>query len=232
MGLDGVEIVMEVEKTFGIALEEEETSHVETVGDMFELVLSKLEIKEDDRCLSSMAFYHLRRALMEEFNIPRKAIRLETPFEELVPAENRLERWQDLEKRVGVSLSRLVLPRPIEWGIGIASFVVAAASGLATALIFHKPEAGFVFIPVFLVTLICLHVCYDHKRVVIPYSFKTVRDAVLSVLTLNIKKFRDLKADWGKEEVWHIIRGIIVERLRVDPSEVTPSARFYQDLGV
>lgn len=41
MGLDGVEIVMEVEQEFGVTLGDAEVAGVRTVGDLVELVASK-----------------------------------------------------------------------------------------------------------------------------------------------------------------------------------------------
>jgi acyl carrier protein len=44
MGLDTVEIVLRTEETFNVNLPDDECSQVVTVGDLYRLVLSKLEL--------------------------------------------------------------------------------------------------------------------------------------------------------------------------------------------
>src|SRR5579872_2594493 len=44
MGLDTVEIVLRTEETFNINLPDDECSRIVTVGDLYRLVLSKLEL--------------------------------------------------------------------------------------------------------------------------------------------------------------------------------------------
>jgi len=44
MGLDTVEIILRTEETFNVNLPDEECSKVVTVGDLYRLVLSKLEL--------------------------------------------------------------------------------------------------------------------------------------------------------------------------------------------
>lgn len=45
MGLDAVEIVLRTEEFFGIVIEDEEAASVRTVGDLYRLVCSKLEVQ-------------------------------------------------------------------------------------------------------------------------------------------------------------------------------------------
>lgn len=61
MGLDFVELVMAIEENFGIMIPDEEAGRVETVGDLYKLVISKMQQTSDKRCLTSAAFYRIRR---------------------------------------------------------------------------------------------------------------------------------------------------------------------------
>ena len=45
MGLDAVEIVLRTEEFFGVAITDEEAAAVRTVGDLYSLVCSKLELQ-------------------------------------------------------------------------------------------------------------------------------------------------------------------------------------------
>lgn len=53
MGLDTVELVLRVEETFGVDLPNDELGSVSTVGDLYKLLLSRLD--------GSHAFYPVRR---------------------------------------------------------------------------------------------------------------------------------------------------------------------------
>lgn len=44
MGLDGVEIILRVEELFGIEIGDEDAAKVETVGEFYELICSKLNV--------------------------------------------------------------------------------------------------------------------------------------------------------------------------------------------
>ena len=68
MGLDAVEIVLRVEKTFGVDLPDAELESAATVGDLYKLLLSKLD--GSYACLSSRAFYRVRRSMVEVLGVP------------------------------------------------------------------------------------------------------------------------------------------------------------------
>jgi hypothetical protein len=57
MGLDGVELILAVEDAFQIHISDEEAGNVSTVGDLHDLVVSKLQGQDSKRCLTSAAFY-------------------------------------------------------------------------------------------------------------------------------------------------------------------------------
>jgi len=61
VGLDAVELVMRTEDEFSITLTDDEAGTVRTVDDLYQLVISKLDVTPS--CLSSKAFYRTRQAL-------------------------------------------------------------------------------------------------------------------------------------------------------------------------
>ena len=58
MGLDSVEILVEVEKTLGIEISDAEASKISTVGDFHESTWKHIQNKRPlaDRCFSQMTF--------------------------------------------------------------------------------------------------------------------------------------------------------------------------------
>ncbi len=62
--LDTVELVQNVEEAFGIEITNVEGEHIYTVGELYDLLLSKIPANETDRkCASATTFYRLRRGL-------------------------------------------------------------------------------------------------------------------------------------------------------------------------
>jgi acyl carrier protein len=51
LGLDGVEILMATEEKFGITISEE-AQNIQTVGELCELVTSKIKLTQSSLCLS------------------------------------------------------------------------------------------------------------------------------------------------------------------------------------
>ena len=63
MGLEMVGIVMDVEKEFGIYIDEE--ANIRTIGKLRDYVLDRLNEKESHSCLSTFVFLKLRRMLID-----------------------------------------------------------------------------------------------------------------------------------------------------------------------
>ncbi len=61
--LDTVGFVIAVERAFDIKISDHEASAVRTLGDLHDLVTSKLDGAGGDKCRTSLAFYRVRRCL-------------------------------------------------------------------------------------------------------------------------------------------------------------------------
>jgi len=74
MGLDALELVIAVEDEFKIALSNEETSRVQTVSDLVELVFSRLRQDKSQPCPSQHCFYVIRRNVIDAWGVERSRI--------------------------------------------------------------------------------------------------------------------------------------------------------------
>jgi hypothetical protein len=65
--LDPVEALISLEKAFALKIRDEEAASCSTVGDIYDLLNSRFstQIGEPGSCMTSMAFYRLRRSLRE-----------------------------------------------------------------------------------------------------------------------------------------------------------------------
>jgi len=63
MGLDSVELVMEVENEFDIQIPDPECKKIYTVQDFVNSVYNKIKIHPTDKCLTQIIFYRIRKSL-------------------------------------------------------------------------------------------------------------------------------------------------------------------------
>ncbi len=54
MGLDAVEIVMDVEDHFGIVIDDDEAGRMRTVGDLVALIRSRVDLPDDSAILNEL----------------------------------------------------------------------------------------------------------------------------------------------------------------------------------
>ncbi len=106
MGLDSVELVLKVEDTLRIRLRDEDAEKIRAVGELFDCIMSHLEGHEQG-CLSSFAFYRLRRTLMSVRGLARNDIRLSSEVAKFFPEQQRRAAWSDLQAALGLRLPEL-----------------------------------------------------------------------------------------------------------------------------
>jgi acyl carrier protein len=135
MGLDGVEIVMEVEDEFGIIIPDPDVERIMTVGGLADYVQHRLDpnatASADSRCGTSRVFYAMRRVMMNVLGVDRAGIRPTTPLASVVPYSRRSQLWEQMEL-AGVSAPALRLPADVQVGVialaGVFGFALLAAS--------------------------------------------------------------------------------------------------------
>ena len=124
MGLDSVEMILRTEEEFSITISDEEAAASVTVGDLFRVVLAKLNVSPG--CLSSKAFYVTRRALVEVLGMPRRSIRPSTKLSPLLPDESRRMQWSEIRQRLGLAMPELRIPGDLKQDIRKRTFLVGS----------------------------------------------------------------------------------------------------------
>jgi len=247
MGLDGAEILMEVEDVFEIDIDDDETigEGDVTVGDLYRHILGKLRAKGEvidldasAKCLSSAAFHVFRRGLCSEFCLDRRQVRPSTRMDDLVPKADRHRRWRALGERLELELPALERHRAVIKAIGGAATLIFAA-GLALVyagwvppvaiLAFTAGSVGSAVLALAVMRPLAIH---------FPISMQTVRGMVLRILAANwtritaMAELTDTGSGGHLDEVWETLRSIVAEQLNIPPEQVTKRARFVKDLGV
>jgi acyl carrier protein len=232
MGLDTVELIMEIEKRFDIKIPDQEAEKITTVGDMYYCVWAKLGGKYTDKCKSQILFYKLRKASENILNIPKQQFLLDSVPEDLFPKDNRREVYKQFGNSINLCLPDLELTRP--WSIGLNAFGLIAILGTlmyaiiavnfcdATKWLFLMPIIG-VFGTILFSKIL------EPNRIMITQ--KTVRAFVENTLALNYGK---LANEYGnnRKELEMVINQIIVDKIGVEFKELSPEKSFTDDLGV
>lgn len=89
MGLEDVELVMAVEKEFGVQLPDRECAELKTVGDLAALVVRHLPEAErggsdaEKSVVSERVLERVRQVIVKEFRIPLDRVRAESNLQKL-----------------------------------------------------------------------------------------------------------------------------------------------------
>ena len=107
MGMDIVDMVLDVEERFGISLSDVECQNVVTVNDLYRLVLSKLGNADQTKCLTSATFYRIRKVIAEVLSVDKRTLKLDTQLRELLPIEKRKALWVIISQKLTLKLPEL-----------------------------------------------------------------------------------------------------------------------------
>jgi hypothetical protein len=121
MGLEAVEIVLEWEDVFGIAIPDAAAAVMVTPRHAIDWIAGRLDARPSSTCRTRRAFHRIRAALRDELGIPRGAIRPAARMDDLLPEGVAAERWAAVRERIG----RGWRPSRVGW----AGDVVSALAG-------------------------------------------------------------------------------------------------------
>ncbi len=225
MGLDGVELVMEVERRFGITIKDGEAQQIRTVGDLARLIDDRMAGKTRSACPTMEGFLAVRRLIRQFLTSPDFRLRPSMQIASVVPAHSRRRFWRRVRTQLGVPLP------PLEQTQGTrllltTIYVGLIAMGVSTALI--DPAIlplGVVFASL---CMLGIHWIMGWWRTEVPASIATVGQLSQRVAGLSVA----IAPPLSSREVFERLREIIVDQLGVRPDEVVMDARFVEDLGL
>lgn len=232
MGLDSVELVMEIEKAFGIKIPDSEAEKILTVGDFHNSVWNHLSDRHSNRCNSQILFYKLRSFFINTIGLERSLFRPDTQLNNIFPLENRRTKYSEFEKIINLKLPSLVLPK--KWNTLLNNFGFISITGtlLYAAIVrFFFNQSFWIFltpIAAIILTYIFSELLTPKRIVINP---ETVRKFTEKTLAIN---FNSLTKDAGvnRNEVENVINHIIVDKIGVDWDEISPEKSLTDDLGV
>jgi hypothetical protein len=217
MGLDVVEMIMEVEDSFGVQIPDQAAERMQTLGDLYGFLLHHLQPYRDGVCMSGAVFYRLRRALGELFGVERHRVRPDARLEDLLPGADWPHVWGRLASSLRVPrLPPLELPIWFVVALGLAFFVPCGVG-----LLFHTPLIA-------LSVLVLLAGALGARLLAggVPYRCGTVGGLVRATLALNYVALAQVKENSDAQEVWSSLRHLIATHAGVAEEQLTQQTRF------
>lgn len=211
-----IDLLEEVEKTFGIQIANEEAERCSTMGDLYDVLVAHLPNwdEQEGSCGSSMIFYRLRRCLAPE---NKRRVTPATLLEAFgLRPSHLLERLaRDAELRLpaheltwlGISGGFLLL-------LGILSGIVALLTGhwMVSAIAVLIAFAGWPLLRM------------DPGR--FPAGMTTVADLVRRTAPLNAVILKNAGA--RPSDLWSVLVALSAEHGRLPPDQIGPDTFFHR----
>ena len=211
-----IDLLEEVEATFGFTITKDEAERCATVGDLYDVICAHSPDWDghDGSCATSMVFYRLRRSLSPD---DRRGVSPDTPLTASGSQPSRL--FKKLADDTGLRLPSYELTwLGITGGFLLVGGIIAAIVALLTG---HWIVSGIVAL-IALAGLPLLRV--DPGRY--PASIVTVADLVRRTAPLNAAS---LKAVGGRPaDRWSILVALAAEHGVLPPDEIGPETFFHR----
>jgi acyl carrier protein len=231
MGLDSVELLVEIENTFGINIPPKIAEQTSTVGQMYDVVWDLIKQDNTPKCRTQTLFYKLRACLNNEFLI-EEVISPVSITEDIIPKQDRRNVWKLLEGQLSLKLPPLVIPRSVTIVLFVISLmVISLMIWLASFYVDQFPIGGLTYFFAVIAALLLIRLSaplFSWLRIAIPCY--TMRDLTLRVLQLNYVYIND--AGGFRKEMEMVINNILIDKLGIDAKEISPEKSFVNDLGV
>jgi acyl carrier protein len=235
MGLDGVELLMEIEDAFKISISDEEVSEAITVGKLYQCVLDKIKVSTEERCSSQKSFYLLRAALRENLGIEAKSVTPRTTTEKLFPKPDRRKLWSKISINVPYKFPELIYPYWIDVLFAIGGMISGYFCSYFVYQYFKQNNnmfmcfiSCFLFIPVFILVYLFMKKIFLPIKLTIPDTCETLGGMVKHILYHNVDYFGTM----NEQEVWSKLTFIISEQMGIDQEDIKPESNFVKDLGL
>jgi hypothetical protein len=111
MGLESVEILLQVEAVFGVCIPDELAQKVKTPADLVALIMRRIPMAHSPVCLSQRLFYKLRSGFRKQIPSFISHFEPNTPLSTL----SQKQQWQSIWTAVRPSIGDPRLPVFVPW---------------------------------------------------------------------------------------------------------------------
>jgi hypothetical protein len=118
------DLLVKVEKSFGIKFHSNELAHVQTFGEMCDHIKSKIRLEYAEDCTTQQAFYKLRSSIINNLQVDKEKLTPATLLADLLPRRTRKKALKRIKQDLGFKLSIL---RPPHFLTGFLTLLLLAA---------------------------------------------------------------------------------------------------------
>jgi acyl carrier protein len=232
MGLDSVEILVNVENAFGITISNYEAEKITTVGDIHNVVWRNVQGRQSMRCRSQQLFYKLRYLLISKFQVPREDIEPDASLNDIFPKKNRRLKYLRLQKELQLKVPELVLPAA--WGrllIITGVTLIPGLLALALVLIYGYGYTSWLYLLPGLGIIATLFISNILDAVRTEFKPEMVKAYTQTVLAFNYGTLITNKGI-NRDEMEIIINNIIAETIGLDLQDISAEKSLTNDLGI
>lgn len=230
-GSDALDLVNGVEDAFGFSIPDGDCEVLDTVGKLYDYILQHRFKGMPEGCVTNVAFYRLRKALIAVFGVSRSDVRLSLNLATLIPTHRR-KRWSDLQQALGLRLPQLV--RPL-WVTVVATAIGFLLIAGALPVLGNMHSILAAWIGLFGVACVVPYLLYFVTKPLARMfrsEFATVGGLTKAILRKNYGALSDQCQRASPSEVWSALCAIISEELGVHPNQLTADTSFVKDLNV
>ncbi|MBL8290260.1 MAG: hypothetical protein JNN08_00415, partial [Bryobacterales bacterium] len=198
-------------------------------GDLYALVVSKLQGQDSKRCLTSAAFYRIRRGLVDALQFDRRQIRPSTRLETILPLNGRRDSWRRLQASTKLKLPALRPTARLQAVFLSLGIVMTVAPGIYARI---APAWFLLLLLLGLIVGGLLIRLFPSLATEFPLQNPSVGYLSREVLAMNHAQLSAELGSWNKQEVWQSLCRLIAARTSLDPAQVKPESQISGDLGI
>lgn len=207
------DLLVEVEKSFGIKFVSNELAHIKTFGEFCDYIENKIELENSESCTSQQAFYKLREAISTSLLFDKKIISPSFPLNQVLPKKERRSKVKKLENHLGFELKILRAPN---W-VSATLFIMLLVS---IVVVFFSARIGTAGI------VLCICSLWLSNKVGKELDLKTVGEVAEKMTRENYLKSRRNPNTFNRKEIEKLLTEWFCENLYLEKSELTRETEF------
>ncbi len=207
------DLLIKVEKSFGIEFSENELINVKTFGELSDHIKNKIQLDKKGDCTTQQAFYKVRNVLILVLNVDKGMISPDTLLSDLLPRQIRKTKIKQIEQTLEFKSSIL---RPLHF---ITNFLLLFLFGSFICLFFswQLGLGGIGF------SLCGLWIAFKTGN---EFDLKTVGQVAEKMTRESYLKSRRNPKTFNENEIERILIDWFSNDLLIDKSKIVREARL------
>lgn len=207
------DLLLEVEKSFGIKFVGNELIHITTFGELCDHITNKINLENSNDCTSQQAFYKIREAISTTLQLENKKITPNFPLAEILPRQRRRSTIKKLENHLGFKLKILSAPHWITTTLSI----VFIASIIEIYFNWHIGILGIIF---------SYNGFWIATRIGNELDLKTVGEVAEKMTRENYLKSRRNQNTFNKKEIEKVLTNWFRINFDLEKKQLTREAEL------